>query len=175
MYYLEVMNHASFDFDSPGTKKLVNRLRNPLLFKLYCLNKLPMAWFAGLAVEGISPEEIKIKLPYRWSTKNPFRSVYFAAQTAAAEMSTGLAVLLPVQHAGNISMLVTNTEANFMRKATSDLVFVCTEVPKAWKLVEKAIDTNAGQKALLRSEGIDKEGNVVSEFFFEWSVKVKSG
>ena len=133
-----------------------------------------MAWFAGMTVQHISMKEIRVRLPFRWSTKNPFRSVYFAAQTAAAELSTGLAILLPVQQAGNISMLVTSVEAGFMRKAKSNLQFKCTEVEEAVDLVQKAIDTGEGQTRMLRSEGVDEEGNVVSEFFFEWSVKIKS-
>lgn len=133
-----------------------------------------MAWFAGLRVRQISEEKIRVKLPFKWSTKNPFQSVYFAAQTAAAEMTTGLAVLLPVHQAGNISMLVTSIEAGFNKKAETDVEFVCSEVSQALELVQKAIETGEGQKTILRSEGFDREGNSVSEFFFEWSVKVKS-
>ena len=51
--------------------------------------KIPLAVIAGLRVESVSAEQGQVSLPMDGEVK-PFRSIYFAAQSMAAEMSTGV-------------------------------------------------------------------------------------
>ena len=69
--------------------------------------KLPMAFLARLRVRELSVDKCLVSVPYNYWNKNPFKSMYFAVQAMAAELSTGALVML---HLGNhnISILVTS-------------------------------------------------------------------
>ena len=78
-----------FDERNPHIKKYLKQLSNPILQRLFLLVKLPSAFFMGIKIRSVTPTQAKVTVPYKWSSQNPFKSTYFAAQAAAAEMSTG--------------------------------------------------------------------------------------
>src|ERR1700743_3919580 len=89
---------------------------SPLKFRLYLLTKLPAAFFAGLRVAKADADHCVITIPYRWSTRNPFRSIYFACLGMAAEMSTGILAMSAVYgRQPRVSMLVLGMEAGFFK------------------------------------------------------------
>ncbi len=63
-------------------------LGSPIRFRLYLLTRIPSAFFSGLRVEKATAESCTVTVPFKWFTKNPFRSTYFACLSMAAEMST---------------------------------------------------------------------------------------
>jgi acyl-coenzyme A thioesterase PaaI-like protein len=164
----------AYDFHDEKVLKMVQRLKHPLKFGLYTMSQLPIMWFAGARVLELTEKEVAVKLPFRWSTKNPFNSVYFAAQMGAAELSTGLAVLLPARYYGNISMLVTGAKSSFLKKASTDVRFVFSEAQFAAEEVYKAIKTGQSRSFDLKTIGYDTKGDIVMEAIFNWSVKQRS-
>jgi len=152
----------------------LNLARSKTKFKGYLLTKLPAAFFAGLKVAKADADQCTITIPYRWSTRNPFRSIYFACLGMAAEMSTGILAMANVyNHKPGISMLVINMEANFTKKATGRTNFTCKDGQKIREAVERAKATGEAQTVRTHSIGTSKEGDVVAEFFITWSFKVK--
>lgn len=151
----------------------LNLTRSPIKFKLYLLTKLPAAFFAGLTITRADMDKCTITVPYRWSTRNPFRSIYFACLSMAAEMSTGILAMGNVyNHNPRISMLVVNMEANFTKKATGHIHFTCADGPNIREAVERAKSTGEAQTVKVHSVGTNKEGETVAEFFIIWSFKV---
>ena len=53
------------------------------------------------------------------------------------------------------------------------ITFVCTDGKLIEETIQKSIDTREGQVIHLKTEGFDKNGDVVSQFIYEWSIKVK--
>ena len=83
--------------------------------------------------------------------------------------------MLQIKKSGkNISMLVANNKASFTKKATGKITFSCVEGNLVEEAISKAIASGEGQTLWLKSKGIDEKGDQVSEFDFEWTVKVKS-
>jgi acyl-coenzyme A thioesterase PaaI-like protein len=166
-----------FDDSNPHIKKYIKQLSNPILQRLFLFAKLPSASFMGIRVKSVSPHQAKVTVPYKWRSQNPFKSTYFAAQAAAAEMSTGVLAMLALQGRGKISMLITNMEATYGKKAVSTATFTCLEGQKVIDTVQKAIETGEAQDVTLLTIGtqIDKNGQEVevSRFLFTWSFKVK--
>lgn len=167
-----------YDNSNPNIKKYIQQLSNPFLQSAFLLFKLPSAFFWGLRVRSITPQQATVSVPYSWRSQNPFKSTYFAAQAAAAEMSTGVLAMLALQGRGSISMLITNMEGSYSKKATKTATFTCVEGDKVIQAVQQAIATGEGQEVTLTSIGtqLDKAGNPieVSRFNFTWSFKVKS-
>lgn len=154
-------------------EKFYSRANNAFLMWLFLLLKLPGAAFMGVRLKNVDAHIGETKLAYRWRSQNPFKSTYFAAQIAAAELSTGILVLGAIQEQPPISMLVTRTSGQFFKKADQTLRFVCKQGAEVTDLIEKAVKTGEGQQITLLSEGFLPDGTLASSFEFEWSVRVK--
>ncbi len=147
---------------------------NPISFTFFLLQKLPAAFFVGLKVHELTTTICVIKVRYSWFSKNPFKSMYFAAQAMAAEMSTGLLAFGQLyKRSPKVSMLVIRMEVNYMKKGTGMLYFTCEDGQAIQHCIQKAIETKEGQTLVCKSTGKNEEGEVVAEFFFTWSFKSK--
>lgn len=156
-------------------EKFRKKISNPFLFRLFLLQKLPLAFIAGVKVRRADKVVCTVSVPYKWLSQNPFRSIYFAALAMAAEMSTGILSMMAIQGASPaLSMLVSNVEASFVKKADKRVYFTCTDGAKIFEAVQKAIQTGEGVTVKARSEGTMSDGTVVAEFFITWSFKTKS-
>lgn len=160
---------------NPGFASFHQQIINPLKFRLFMLKKLPSAYFAGLRIKEFNEHKAVITVRYKWFTQNPFRSMYFAVQAMAAEMSTGLLASGQVyQRDPAVSMLVVGLEAKFFKKATDLISFTCTEGDAIDKVIEESINTGEGKTITCRSIGTNEAGEQVSEFLITWSFKTKT-
>jgi len=152
-------------------QKLVN---NSFLFRLYLLKSLPMAFIAGIRVARLDDQKAVTTIRHKWLNQNPFRSMYFACQSMAAEMSTGLLVLNHVYASEPpVSMLIVKNQAQYFKKAIGKITFSCEEGKKIGEIVLQAKTTGEGLITDLKSIGVDESGDTVAEFIFTWSVKAK--
>lgn len=146
----------------------------PSKINTFNLFKLPSAYFSGVRVKTIDDSQCTVTVKHKWINQNPFKSMFWAVQGMAAELTTGALVMAKIKSSGkNISMLVANNNATFTKKATGRISFKCHEGLKVDKAIEDAIKTGEGQTVWMNAVGVNKEGIQVSSFNFEWSLKVK--
>lgn len=146
----------------------------PFKINLFMLFKLPLGWLSGMRLKKLTTSTCEVSIKHRWINQNPFQSMFWAAQGMAAEFATGVLVMQAIRDSQQkVSMLVTHQEGNFYKKATGSIQFCCTEGNKVIKAIQKSIETQQGQVLDLHVKGINKEGVVVSDFTFQWSIKVK--
>ncbi|MFZ9661583.1 MAG: thioesterase, partial [Chitinophagaceae bacterium] len=101
-------------------------MKNRWKLNLYLLTNLPSAFFSGVRVRKIEKEYAEVSVPYIWFSRNPFRSTYFACLSMGAEMSTGILALMYIYGIKpEISMLVTELECQFHKKAVGTTRFTC--------------------------------------------------
>ena len=137
--------------------------------------KLPSVFFTGVRVKTIDNNTCTVKVKHRWINQNPFKSMFWAVQGMAAELTTGALVLAKIRSSGkNISMLVSNNNATFTKKATGKITFTCKDGHLIDEALKQTIATGEGQTFWMQSIGINQDGVIVSTFNFEWSVKVKN-
>ncbi|WP_033956356.1 DUF4442 domain-containing protein [Psychroserpens jangbogonensis] len=137
--------------------------------------KLPAAFICGVRTKSISDTTCVVSVKHRWINQNPFNSMFWAVQGMAAELTTGALVMSKVKASGNkMSMLVTSNNATYSKKATGRIHFTCNQGKDIDDLISKAIETGEGQSIVLNSKGVNSEGVQVSDFNFEWSIKVRS-
>jgi hypothetical protein len=149
-------------------------IRSPLKVKLYLLTNLPSAFFSGLRIPDAGEEHCVVTIPYRWFTRNPFRSTYFACLSMAAEMSTGILAMINIYHRKPpVSMLVVHSEAAYFKKATGLTSFRCADGPAIKAAIEESIRTGEATTIKARSLGTNAAGDPIAEFFITWSFKVK--
>lgn len=137
--------------------------------------KLPAAWWTGVRVKSLSSTQCITTVKHRWFNQNPFKSMFWAVQGMAAELSTGALVMDAIRESGKpVSMLVANNKATFSKKATGRITFQCYDGLDIKRAIMKAVDTGDGQTCWMRSRGVNTEGVEVSVFEFEWTVKLKN-
>jgi len=145
-----------------------------LKYNLFLLRKLPSAYFCGARIKSIDSNQCKIKITLNWFNKNPFKSMFWAAQGMAAELSTALMITDKIKKSGyDISMLLISNNADYYKKATGLIVFNCTEGAKIDEMINKLISSNTSQTITLSSTGINQNNITVSKFIFEWSLKIR--
>ena len=147
-------------------------IRNLNLFLAF---KLPSAYFSGIRVVAISEQKAVARVKHRWINQNPFKSLYWATQGMAAELVTGLLLMKKVKESNrNISMLVVEQHGAFSKKAIGRITFSCDEGVLIDQVLKAAISSGEGQVIVLKAAGIDEENELVSNFEFTWSIKLKT-
>ena len=156
------------------SQPLLKLLQNPIRFRMFLLNKLPAALFAGLRIESATAEQCTVSVPYGWRTQNPFRSTYFACLAMAAEMSTGVLAMNAIQgRKPAVSMLIVAMESRYHKKATDRCYFTCMEGARLQQTVLQAMQTPDGASFKAYSKGTNPNGDTVAEFWFTWSFRAK--
>jgi hypothetical protein len=114
-------------------------------------------------------------VPFRWISQNPFKSIYFACQAMAAELSTGILAMAHLYGRNpRVSMLVVHLEADFIKKGTGLVSFTCEDGAGFLSAIEETVRTGEPVVFTSRSIGRNGRGEEVSSFRITWSFKVKS-
>lgn len=146
----------------------------PKRINSFMLFKLPLGWLSGMRVKYLNATSCVVSIRHKWINQNPFQSMFWAAQGMAAEMSTGVLVMQEIEKSKRkVSMLVTHQEGSFFKKASGKILFTCKGGEQIREAIETSIKTGEGQVIVLTSEGMNESGVVVSNFNFQWSLKVK--
>ena len=147
----------------------------PLKLNVFLFFKLPSAFWSGIRVKSMSKEQCMVTVKHRWFNQNPFKSMYFAVQAMAAELTTGALVMIQIKKSvKNISMLVANNNSNFSKKATGRITFTCNDGHLIEEAIKQTIATGEGQTIWMKSVGVNEKREQVSEMNFEWSIKLKA-
>jgi len=171
------MKNKKFNSESAEVKEYISFIENPLIMRLWYFRRLPSVFFWGAKVKTVTPERSEVTVPYRWSTKNPFQSIYFATQAGVAELSTGILCNVAIRGfglTGKVSMLVVDFQANYSKKANTQTTFVCEDGAKLVAALQEAIETGKGVPVTVVSIGQNTNGEEVSRFEVTWSFKVRS-
>jgi hypothetical protein len=151
---------------------LIEKLKNPLLLRLFFLKKLPLALIAGLKVHHLDEKSSVVSMRYGWITKNPFKSMYFAAQSMAAEFSTAVLAVQAIEQSGrNVALIITGMKAEFLKKATSRVTFTCEDGLKYSNGLKLALENKEAIEIEGKAVGRDANGEIVSVFYVTWSFK----
>lgn len=141
----------------------------------FLMFKLPSAFFCGVKLKELDHKHAITTVTHRWINQNPFNSMYFAVQSMAAELATGALVIKKIRESRKpISMLVTHHSGNFSKKATGKITFTCLDGNLIQEALDETIKTGIGQTIKMKSTGKNENGEEVSAYEFEWSVKLKS-
>ena len=160
---------------NPAAPAFLRLVKHPLKLQLFLLGQLPSAYFSGVRVVELDNSHAVVSVPYKWFSRNPFRSTYFACLAMAAEMSTGLLAMTQVyKRKPAVSMLVVELQATYFKKATGRSFFTCVDGALFEQAVEDTLKTGEAKTIQALSTGVNKAGEKVAEFKITWSVKRKS-
>ena len=155
--------------------KSIEMASNTAKYNLFTFFKLPSAWWCGIRLKTLADNEATVSVRHRWFNQNPFKSMFWAVQGMAAEFTTGVLVSNKIKKSGrNFSMLVASNNATFLKKARGKITFSCQDGNRIDETLKIAIATGEGQTIWMKSVGLNEEGVTVSEFNFEWTLKLKN-
>jgi acyl-coenzyme A thioesterase PaaI-like protein len=160
--------------DSPAAAAFRRTISSPLKLRLFMLRSLPMAYLAGLRLREITPERATVTVPFKYLTKNPFRSIYFACLSMAAEMASGILAMMNIQGQGRVSMLVVGMEAEFTKKAVGLIAFTSPDGQRIAQAIAESRATGEGRTVVCTSTGVDEAGETVAVFRITWSFRAKN-
>lgn len=156
-------------------KSYLQKVNNSFLFRLFLIAKLPIAWIAGTRVLYVKEDECAVGIRYKYLNQNPFKSMYFACQAMAAEMSTGLLAMGYVDASSyKISMLVLSMKAEYSKKAVGKISFECRDGNKVKSAILQAEKEDLGVQCEMTSIGYNQKGEEVSKFKVVWTFKRKN-
>ncbi len=142
---------------------------------MFLLLKLPSAFITGVRLKTISEDTCITSVKHRWINQNPFKSMFWAVQGMAAELSTGAMMMIGIEKSGHkISMLVASNKATFIKKAKGRITFTCRDGNLVKGIIDNAIISGESQTLWMKSEGRNSTNEIVSVFEFEWTIKVKA-
>ncbi len=159
---------------SAKQEKLKKKMLNPFIFFLFTLFKVPAVAIAGIRIKTLSGNKCTATVPFKFLNKNPFKSMYFAIQAMAAEISTAIPAMLAIEkYDESFAMLVVEVKAEFFKKGISKVTFTCENGPDFSAALEKSIQTKEPVTVVAKTIGTMADGTVVSEFYFTWSFKAR--
>ncbi len=160
---------------NPEQLKFRKKMLNPFYFWMFLMTQLPAGWIAGLRLRSLEGEKCTTSVPFKFLNKNPFKSIYFAVQSMAAELSTASLVLLGIQGIRpSVAFIIVDLDATFIKKATGRTYFTCEDGAKVNEAIERCINTGEAVTVKLKTVGRMKDGTEVSTFHFTWSLKQRS-
>ena len=155
-------------------KKFRDDFLSPLKQRFFYFKSLPMGLISGIKLIHLDEKKSVSEVPFRWCNKNPFKSMYFAVQSMAAELSTAAPALMALKgNEKNIAYIIVDLKAEFFKKAQSKVTFSCMDYDKFHNAISQLSQPDDRVTVTAKTVGRDAENNEVALFYFTWSFKVR--
>ena len=144
------------------------------LIRLFGFTKVAMIYYCRPKVIRVDDQLLEIKIPLNRRTKNHINSMYFGALSVGADVTGGFLALPPIQKSKRkIVLLFKDFNAKFLRRAESDVHFICRDGKVVSDLVNTAIETGERQNYKLKIIATTPKisDDVVAEFELTLSIK----
>tara|TARA_B110001454_G_scaffold39694_1_gene39071 strand:+ start:97 stop:576 length:480 start_codon:yes stop_codon:yes gene_type:complete len=144
------------------------------MLRLFGFSKVAMIAYCRPRVIFFDDTTLEIKIPLNRRTKNHINTMYFGALSVGADITGGFLALPPIQKSKRKIILVfKDFSAQFLKRAESDVHFICKDGLAVQNLVDTAIKTQERQnfklKIIAKTPKISND--IVAEFELTLSIK----
>lgn len=137
--------------------------------------KIPLIAFVRPKLVLVNDEEVQVKIKLRRRTKNHLNSMYFGALAVGADVAGGIhAFYFAKKQNRSISFAFKSMEVQFLKRAESDILFVCNAGAEIQHAVEESIQTESRINLPVKVQAFNTQNEIVAEFTLEISVKAKA-
>jgi hypothetical protein len=155
--------------------KIQEKMLNPFKFGVFKILKLPLAYLAGIKLTVLTEENSVATVKYKYLNTNPFKSMYFAVLAMTAELTTGTLALFSIEkYDESIAVLVVSSKGTFVKKAIGEIRFECKNGLDFKNKIAKCVQSNEAVTVTAKSIGYNSNDEIVCEYEFTWSFKVRS-
>jgi len=144
------------------------------MIRVFGFSKVPMIYYCRPRVIYNDKEILEIKIPLNRRTKNHVNSMYFGALSVGADITGGFLALPAIQKSGKkINLVFKDFNAKFLKRAESDVHFICKDGLAVNNLVATAIQTQERQNYTLKiiAKTPKISDDIVAEFDLTLSIK----
>ncbi|MBI1838152.1 MAG: DUF4442 domain-containing protein [Flavobacteriia bacterium] len=153
-------------------KEISLRKMNWLLFLMGVI-QIPLIGFIRPKLVEINDEVVKVKIKLRRRTKNHLKSMYFGALAVGADIAAGIHVFYFSETKGvKTSFSFKGMKADFIKRAESDVTFVCDEGKLIESLLEQSIEKKERINQTVLVKALDNQNELVASFEMIISLKV---
>ena len=143
-----------------------------LLFLLGFM-KIPMIRYTKPKLLAIDDNTVRVKIKLRRRTKNHLSSMYFGALSVGADIAGGIQVFyFSKKMDRKVSFAFKGMNAQFLKRAESDIVFESNEGQKIQKAMEKSLIEGSRINDSIMVEAKNDAGEIVATFEMIVSVRV---
>lgn len=147
---------------------------NNFKFRLMIMRILPMGYLSGMRIKSLTKDSCEVGLRYKWLVKNPFKSTFWAVMGMAGEMASGaLLMMYTYGQKPSIATILVSMSATFHKKGVGKMRYVCDSGAEMRRTVERAYETGEGQTIDCPVQAYNEAGELIAEFTFQWSMKVR--
>jgi len=154
----------------PYNHKLAKTLLNPWKLRLWMLKSLTMGLLTGMVIVELNEAGCRVMVKDRWWLRNPFRSLYWAVMSMAAEMSTG-ALLYAYASGPKVQFILVEMKAKFYKKLRGKSFYFCPAGEVIRQQVAELQNTSDTRMVILPAVALDMSGTIVAEFEFYWQLR----
>jgi acyl-coenzyme A thioesterase PaaI-like protein len=154
---------------------MANNLR-AIKWKLFLLGKIyiPILGFTRPRVLVLDEKTVKIKIKLNRRTKNHLRSMYFGALAVGADTAAGIhAMFFSDLKKVNLSFAFKAVEAQFLKRAETDVVFVSNQGADIESWIEESIKTGLRISKPVEVIALNSSEEIVATFKMTISLRVK--
>ncbi len=135
--------------------------------------KIPMIRFTNPKLLAIDDNSVRVKIKLRRRTKNHLNSMYFGALSVGADIAGGIQVFyFSKKMDRKVSFAFKGMNAQFLKRAESDIVFESNEGQKIQKAMEKSLKEGSRINDSIMVEAKNDQGEAVATFEMIVSVRV---
>lgn len=146
-------------------------LKHTLKLRTFSFAKWPLLFMTSPKVIELNDHNCRLVMPFRKIIKNHHNSVYFGALAMGADACVGLLAFDMIERSGRkISFIFKSFEADFLKRAEGEVIFICNEGEKVQELIDRSIESRERVHQSIRGLATVK-GEEVLRFRLELSVK----
>lgn len=150
----------------------LNKMRRMLW--LMGIVKIPMIAYVSPKLLELDDNVAQVRIKLRRRTKNHLNSMYFGALAVGADVAAGVHAYYFAQKAGvNVSFAFKGVKAEFIKRATSNVVFQSNDGTIVQEAFNEALQTKERVNKWVRLEAKNCDQEIVAIFEMEISVKIK--
>ena len=154
----------------PFNHRLAKALLSPVKLRLWMLKNLPMAVPTGMIIVELNEEQCTVRLKDHWWLRNPFRSVYWAVISMAAELSTG-ALLYAYCSGIQIQFILVEVRAKFYKKLRGKSFYFCRAGQEIHQEINALQNTSEARMVIIPALVLNESEEIVAQFEFYWQVR----
>ncbi len=151
-----------------------NKLLKKIKWNLFLMGKfkIPLLGYTGVKLDYISDSEARVSIKLKRRTKNHLNSMYFGAMAVGADVAGGIhAFYYALNMNKKISFAFKSMNAQFLKRAESDCVFISKDGEKVKNAVLQSISNNERINQKIKVVAFNSLHEPVAEFEMEISVK----
>lgn len=157
----------------PKTPVTIGKMRWMLF--LLGMVKIPLIGYLRPKLMALDDETVKVRIKFRRRSKNHLNSMYFGALAVGADVSAGIhAFYFSGKHGKKVSFAFKSMKAEFLKRAESDVTFICNEGRLIEQIVLESFEMQERINRIVKVDAQNAEGESVAVFEMEISVKVGS-